>query len=42
VKIVENLPKSASGKVLWRVLQEQERERVTREAGVQAQTGGGA
>jgi fatty-acyl-CoA synthase len=42
VEIVENLPKSASGKVLWRVLQEQERERVTREAGVQAQTGGGA
>jgi fatty-acyl-CoA synthase len=42
VDIVENLPKSASGKVLWRVLQEQERERVTREAGVQAQTSGGA
>lgn len=42
VEIVESLPKSASGKVLWRVLQEQERERVTREAGAQAQTGGGA
>jgi fatty-acyl-CoA synthase len=42
VELVESLPKSASGKVLWRVLQEQERERVTREAGVQAQTGGGA
>jgi fatty-acyl-CoA synthase len=41
VEIVETLPKSASGKVLWRVLQEQERERVTREAGAQAQAGGG-
>ncbi len=40
VEIVETLPKSASGKVLWRVLQEQERERVTREAGMQAQAGG--
>jgi fatty-acyl-CoA synthase len=41
VEIVESLPKSASGKVLWRALQEQERERVTHEAGVQAQAGGG-
>jgi len=37
VEIVESLPKSASGKVLWRALQEQERERVTHEVGVQAQ-----
>jgi fatty-acyl-CoA synthase len=41
VEIVESLPKSASGKVLWRALQEQERERVTHEADVQAQAGGG-
>ncbi|HKV83189.1 MAG TPA: long-chain-fatty-acid--CoA ligase, partial [Ktedonobacterales bacterium] len=30
VEMVERLPKSPSGKVLWRTLQEQERERVTR------------
>jgi fatty-acyl-CoA synthase len=41
VEIVERLPKSASGKVQWRVLQEQERARVTHEAGVQAQAGRG-
>jgi fatty-acyl-CoA synthase len=33
VEIVESLPKSASGKVLWRALQEQERERDRRGAG---------
>lgn len=38
VEFVASLPKSATGKVLWRPLQEQERERVAREAGVQAQT----
>jgi fatty-acyl-CoA synthase len=32
VEIVEALPRSASGKVLWRVLQDQERERATRVA----------
>jgi fatty-acyl-CoA synthase len=42
VEMVDSLPKSASGKVLWRVLQEQERARVARAAGVQAQSGGGA
>jgi fatty-acyl-CoA synthase len=45
VEMVDSLPKSASGKVLWRMLQEQERERVAHEAGVQAgmqaQPGGG-
>jgi fatty-acyl-CoA synthase len=41
VEFVVSLPKSASGKVLWRVLQEQEREQVAREAGVQAQAGSG-
>jgi fatty-acyl-CoA synthase len=41
VEMVESLPKSASGKVLWRVLQEQERERATGEAGLEAQAGGG-
>jgi fatty-acyl-CoA synthase len=42
VEIVDSLPRSASGKVLWRVLQEQEHERVERAAGVQAQASGGA
>jgi fatty-acyl-CoA synthase len=36
VEFVESLPKSASGKVLWRVLQERERERVTHAADAQA------
>lgn len=40
VEFVESLPKSASGKVLWRALQERERERVTREVGMQAQANG--
>jgi fatty-acyl-CoA synthase len=39
VELVESLPKSASGKVLWRVLQEQERARAAHEASVQAQAG---
>ncbi|HLJ82395.1 MAG TPA: long-chain fatty acid--CoA ligase [Ktedonobacterales bacterium] len=41
VEIVEGLPKSASGKVLWRVLQEQEREGMTRALGAQTQAGAG-
>jgi fatty-acyl-CoA synthase len=41
VELVESLPKSASGKVLWRVLQEQEQERVKRDVGVRAQAGQG-
>jgi fatty-acyl-CoA synthase len=36
VEMVERLPKSASGKVLWRTLQEQERARVTRETAIRA------
>ncbi len=41
VEIVESLPKSGSGKVLWRVLQEQERERLAKAAEVQSGTSGG-
>jgi fatty-acyl-CoA synthase len=41
VELVDRLPKSASGKVLWRVLQEQEHERVMHALGMQDQTGGG-
>lgn len=40
VEIVESLPKTASGKVLWRALQEQERQRVAGAANAQARVAG--
>jgi fatty-acyl-CoA synthase len=41
VEFVTSLPKSATGKVLWRPLQEQERERARQAAQAAAQPGGG-
>jgi fatty-acyl-CoA synthase len=41
VEFVTSLPKSATGKVLWRPLQEQERERARQAAQAAAQSGGG-